>query len=534
MDGRVLIVDDDSGIRDILKQRLIRLGLKTREAGNGREALERLQGESFDTILCDIQMPEMNGLELVEYLGKINSTTPVIMLTGLIDLETAVDVMKKGAFDYLTKPIHSEALIMAVQKAVQYKRVVERNELLEEEKRRYQAELERRVKDQTRIIRAMFELANRLNSLDSMKLVLDSILSTISEFIPCKCISIMLLDHQADYFTLSKGKGMPYDEHNAPRIPAEHVAWRELFDRGSVRVVREWGELAPDADAFGLERYVTLPAIMAPLQGPRSRLGMIHVWERENGCSFSPEEAEILSYISDSATVAIDNQLFEKRLEDSYLATIKALAKAIEAKDPYTRGHSERVAELCARMAQHMGLEPNEVRTLRFAGILHDVGKIGISEQILTKPGRLTPEEFDHIRRHPTIGEAMVQEVVFLKAAREIIRQHHERIDGTGYPDGLVGDRICMGARIMAVADAYDAMTTNRTYRRAMEQEDVLLELIQASGTQFDSECVRALVHVVGAFHEKALSHVREHKEGAIPSGKPELSDVFSDSHVPG
>jgi putative nucleotidyltransferase with HDIG domain len=497
MNGRVLIVDDEAGIRKVLNLRLGSLGYETCEAENGLKALDVLKDRPFDAVLCDIKMPEMDGLEMIAKLRQSDPITPVIMLTGFIDLETAVEVMKRGAFDYLTKPVHSDALFLAVEKAVDYKRVLVRNRSLEEEKQRYHEELKQRVTEQTRIIRSMFDLANRLNSLDSMNLILESVLDAVCEFIPSRRVFVMLLDKDGTHFEIARSRGISEDQLRDLRIPADNGVCSGLFHTGGVRIVNDGNSREASEVVDSLEGLAKPPFMQAALMGARSRLGLIHIFEKSDGTPFSEKEAEILSYIADSATVAINNQLYERRLEESYLATIRALAMAIEAKDPYTRGHSERVAELSVRVAERLGLPEDEVRIMRFAGALHDVGKIGVPGSVLTKPERLTPEEFEQIRQHPVIGEKMIREAEFLTEARGIIRQHHERIDGTGYPDGLKGHEICLGARIMALADAYDAMTTDRTYRKAMAREDALKEMRRVSGTQFDPECLKVFLDVI-------------------------------------
>ena len=146
----------------------------------------------------------------------------------------------------------------------------------------------------------------------------------------------------------------------------------------------------------------------------------------------------------------------------AHLETIQALALALDAKDPYTRGHSERVAEYAAEIAVQMKLPDSEVEMLRYAGVLHDIGKIGISDTVLNKVGKLTDAEFELIQAHTTIGAHVVKPVGFLRGVSQVIRHHHERYDGRGYPDGLKGEEIPLGARIMAVADAFDAMTYDR------------------------------------------------------------------------
>lgn len=185
-------------------------------------------------------------------------------------------------------------------------------------------------------------------------------------------------------------------------------------------------------------------------------------------------------------------------LTEAYTSTVRSLVTAIEAKDPYTRGHSERVADYAHRLAEHMGLPKNEVDLIERAALLHDVGKIGISLDTLISPERLTPDEVNAIRQHPVLGSDLVADVEFLSDIVDIVRHHHERCDGAGYPDGLVGERISVPARILAVADAYDAMTSDRAYRPRMTETQAREELLRVAGSQLDGEMVRRFTDLLG------------------------------------
>ena len=182
---------------------------------------------------------------------------------------------------------------------------------------------------------------------------------------------------------------------------------------------------------------------------------------------------------------------------DDLHEVVDALAAAVDAKDSYTCGHSERVAEISLAIAKEMNLSDEEQYLIHIGAHLHDVGKIGIPDAVISKPGRLTNEEFALIREHPIIGYHIVSKVKILQTVSLIVRHHHERIDGGGYPDGLAGDAIPLGARIVAVADAFDAMTTNRTYKVSMSISEALQELVNCSGTQFDREVVEVFVKII-------------------------------------
>jgi HD-GYP domain-containing protein (c-di-GMP phosphodiesterase class II) len=180
------------------------------------------------------------------------------------------------------------------------------------------------------------------------------------------------------------------------------------------------------------------------------------------------------------------------RLRRSYESTVRALADAVEARDEYTARHAERVAAYGMEIARVCGVDTTEGSDLEFGFLLHDIGKIAISDAILHKPGRLTEAERDAMRRHPVIGEEIVRGIDFLGGAREVVRSHHERWDGAGYPDRLAGERIPLSARVFAVADTFDALTSDRPYRAAASFREARRVIAEASGTQFDPQIAEA------------------------------------------
>jgi HD-GYP domain-containing protein (c-di-GMP phosphodiesterase class II) len=187
--------------------------------------------------------------------------------------------------------------------------------------------------------------------------------------------------------------------------------------------------------------------------------------------------------------------LFEEQRR-LFMGTLQALTAAIDAKDRYTRGHSERVSHVSTQIARAIGLSAEDVETIRIAGLVHDVGKIGVPEAVLCKQGRLTDPEFDAIKRHPQIGYGILQDIRPLKGVLPGVLHHHERWDGKGYPSGLSGESIPLQARIIAIADTFDAMSSTRSYRPAMPRDKVLAELQRCAGTQFDPALIPAFMRL--------------------------------------
>ena len=200
----------------------------------------------------------------------------------------------------------------------------------------------------------------------------------------------------------------------------------------------------------------------------------------------SSQVLAIISIVASVAAAAVENSELVKRIETNYFSTVEALAAAIEAKDPYTRGHSKRVTQFAIVLAERFGVPETDIRNLRYGATLHDIGKIGVSGKILNKKGRLTTEEYEAIKQHPLIGENIIGRVDFLQGARPIVRSHHERFDGSGYPDGLSEEEIPFLARVVAVIDFYDALTSDRPYRKAYSLEQTLHIVREGMGREFD------------------------------------------------
>lgn len=227
--------------------------------------------------------------------------------------------------------------------------------------------------------------------------------------------------------------------------------------------------------------------ISVPLKIRKDKLGVLTLCDTvEKKPFYTRDDLNFLLVMASYTTVIIKNKLLYNDLRKSFLSTIEALVQAIEAKDSYTSGHSRRVTKYSLEIGRYLGLSSKEMEMIRFCGLLHDIGKIGISDNLLNKPSRLSKREYETIKKHPVIGKKIVEKVKFLKEGLALIYHHHERYDGKGYPDGLKGGEIPLLARILSVADAFDAMVSERPYRRALTVQEAIKELINGSGTQFD------------------------------------------------
>jgi len=328
----VLVVDDEDFIREIICRKLTGSGFACDAAPSAEDALAKISQNNYDCVLSDIHMPGMSGVDLLRRIKLQNPDLAVILVTGAPDIDAALEAMRLGADDHLSKPLNLAALEMTVDRALEKKRLIEEN-------REYQRNLESMVKERTK----------------------------------------QLSDANDDL--------------------------RRLFT-----------------------------------------------------------------------------------------GSMKALAQALEAKDEYTQGHSARVAEESVNIARRLSLSDAEIQRIWLAGCLHDIGKIGINEAVLNKPGKLNEEEWNLIKQHPVVAGKILGPIPELSDIIDIIVHHHERYDGSGYPDGLEGSSIPLGARILSVADAYDALTSRRSYREALARDEAYRILEDAGGTQFDPVIMRTFL----------------------------------------
>jgi putative nucleotidyltransferase with HDIG domain len=233
--------------------------------------------------------------------------------------------------------------------------------------------------------------------------------------------------------------------------------------------------------------------MLVPLTIRKNVFGMLAVSVFDGDVRFSEKDLYYMSFMTNKAAYAIENIALYENIYENLFATLFAFVKAIEARDPYTEQHSNRVTRIAIELCKAMGGSQEEQDILNVAGQLHDIGKIGIRDDILLKPGRLTPEEFSLIKEHPVIGANIVERLGLWDREKSIIRCHHERFDGKGYPDGLAGEEIPMLGRILTVADVYDAIASDRAYRKKMEEAKILEIMYGGSGTQFDPAVIETL-----------------------------------------
>jgi putative nucleotidyltransferase with HDIG domain len=244
----------------------------------------------------------------------------------------------------------------------------------------------------------------------------------------------------------------------------------------------------------GKTEFTTRNIICVPVQVKKKVLGVLEAVNRRNGVDFNEEDLALFTSLADQVAIALDNARLYQEQEEMFYQTAESLADAIEKRDPYTGGHTQRVTRYSLIIARYLPLRSIEKKWLKIAAVLHDIGKIGIEDQILKKPAQLSPEEYDVIKHHTDLGAEIIEHIRQLKEIIPGVKYHHEQVNGRGYPDGLKGEDIPMIAKIVSVSDTYDAMTTDRPYRSALTKEAAIKELKRCCGTQFDRKVVEAFL----------------------------------------
>lgn len=320
------------------------------------------------------------------------------------------------------------------------------------------------------------------------------------------------LDNACDLMNAKRGSIMIYDEVSRElRIVASKGISRDVLEHthlkpgeGIAGKAFETGENIFIPNPEKNSRYASYraapeqqePFISIPLKAKDKPLGVLNLHSSDSTESFTDYNLKFLAILAGETAITLENLKLYENLQDFYLEMVQTLARAIDAKDSYTHDHAGRARRKARRIAQELKLSEQMVRYVEYAALLHDIGKIGINEAILLKPGRLDQKEYETMKKHPGIGYQILSPVRFLGPVAQMVLYHQEWFDGHGYPEGLKGDEIPLGARIVATIDAWDAMTSDRPYRKALAREKALDELKRGSGTQFDPKVVEAFILV--------------------------------------
>jgi diguanylate cyclase (GGDEF)-like protein/putative nucleotidyltransferase with HDIG domain len=506
--AKILLVDDEEGLRLLMSRQLRRAGHEVLQAEDGLKAVSFLETETFDVVVSDMRMPRLDGMGLLARATELAPSTEFVILTGHGSMENAVEAFKTGrVFDYLLKPLEDIRELDAV-----VARAAERR-LLRSENTRLVGELQERVTELEAAKRQLVELAEHdgLTGLLNHRAIhqrLDLLL-TCSEHLP---LSVMLLDMD--------GFKMINDTHG-------HPTGDQVLRHMAQALVTTCGDSAFLGRCGGDEFMVLLPTTKASSAETVAQRIQNYLAEHP---FVSPDHCRLPIHlclgIADTVSAgcqpaglvaSADAALYEGKFQGSNQITLHSagerqnlslsvpnqfdildsLVTAIDRKDRYTRQHSEDVTAHALLLIQAMHLSEETYNAVRVAGLLHDIGKIGIPDAILRKPGKLTQEEYEVMKGHVTLSALIIHGLPRIGDIIDAVAHHHERWDGGGYPHGLAGEEIPLLGRVMAIADAYSAMTQDRPYRRGMTGVEARAELERGMGTQFDPSLVHLFIQAV-------------------------------------
>jgi response regulator RpfG family c-di-GMP phosphodiesterase len=477
--ARVLVVDDEATLREMLADFLELEGYDVTSASDGMAALDATGSKAFDVVLTDMKMPRLGGLALLERLRQQAPTTMVVMMTGFGTVETAIDAMKRGAYDYVLKPFKVEEVMHVVARAV--------------EKRRVEA-------DNIRLRQAvsLYKVSEALNVSLSLDQVVDTVLTTSIVELGAEFVTAWLKDPERGWFERQRRSA---ETHDGRALLSGVVDIDRLTHalRDGQPVLVHGEECQRFFTSESSEPATSFVAVPLTMKG--NALGLLAAAVRGPIARFEEGQRKMLSILASRAAASIENARLYGDLQGTFQQTIEGLASAIDKMDRYTAGHSARVANYAMFLARRLGLSDADVDIARHSALMHDIGKIGCALN-LNKPGKLTADEYEAFKLHPAYGRDILSPIKFLNPLIPGVHLHHERFDGRGYPLGLEGQTIPIIARIISVADTYDAMTSDRSYRRALPNEVAVAEIERCTGSQFDPD-------VSGNFLE-GLDEIRE------------------------
>ncbi len=481
---RILVTDDEELLLGLCRRILIKQGYTVETASSGNGALEICGRSPFDILLTDIKMPGMDGLHLIEQVRKVQPEITAMVITGHGTIDTAVESLKLGVMGFIVKPFTPDALLTSIQDVLKKKQMAQENARLKH-------------------LMSLFEITKEV----PLDRVFHQILEVCVKETRSEVASLMFLDHERQELVSKASIGFPPGAamSSEKRVGEGIASW--VAKTAQPLLLQGGSEEDPEEDPWYdllLKNSTIASALSVPLAKQGKIIGVLNLAKRTKKSSYTKSDLELVTTLCGQAAIAIENaKLFEEvakktqDLKNAHFDAIKALAEALETKDLYTRGHSDRTTRYAVAVAEGLGLSPAEQDHIRYAAILHDIGKIGIPEEVLNKGEKLSPQEYEVMKRHPQIGAQIIGQVKSLAPVVPIVLHDHEHYDGSGYPEGLAGEAIPLGSRIIAVVDAYDAITTDRSYRKAPGRDFAFQELRRCSGTQFDPAVVEAFFQLL-------------------------------------
>jgi PAS domain S-box-containing protein len=494
----ILVVDDVPQNIELLEAYLTGQGYKIVTAANGEEALEEISGNQIDLVLLDVMMPGIDGFEVTRRVRQDNAQRllPIILVTSLNEKEDRVKGIEAGCDDFISKPVDKVELLARVRSLLKVKAS---NDLM----RNYREELESEVTERTEELRHVLERLQQeitvrkrneealRESENKYRMLADNIHDVVF---------VLDMNMKCTYLSPSVKILRGYEPEEVMEVtPAETLTPSSM--ELAMKTLSEVMELEK-IKQVGINESRTIPLEMKRKDGTT-------VWTEVKLSFIRDENQEAVGIIGLTRDIT-ERKLAEEKLQQTLYslknavsATIQVMVSAVEMKDPYTAGHQLRSADLACAIATEMGLTQEKIDGMRMAGSIHDIGKLSIPAEILSKPTKLTNIEFSLIKEHAQGGYEMLKDVESPWPLAQIVYQHHERMDGSGYPRNLKGDEIIMEARIMAVADVVEAMASHRPYRPSLGIDVALEEIEKNRGILYDDVVADACLRL---FREKGYS----------------------------
>ena len=482
----ILIVDDDESTCRTLVLIFGKKGYETETAGTGREAMEKAQGRFFNLALLDIKLPDMEGVELVAPLKEMHPDLEVIMVTAYASLETAVRALNEGASAYITKPLNMDEVLATVRRALEKQHLVM-------EKRRAEEQIQRHLQR----ITALREIDIAITASLDLRVTFNILLDQLTAQLGVDAANVLLFNPHTQTLEYTAGRGFRSRalQHTRLHLGEGHAGLAALERRiVSIPNIAEAEDGLRHSPLLPSEEFIAYYGV--PLIAKGQIKGVLEIFHRAPLDS-DPEWLDFLEALAGQAAIAVDNATLFDDLQRSnleltlaYDTTLEGWARALELRDIETEGHTRRVTDMTLRLARTMGMGDGELIHVRRGALLHDIGKMGIPDSVLNKPGPLTDEEWDIMHRHPTYAYELLLPIRFLRPALDIPYCHHEKWDGTGYPRGLKGEQIPLVARVFAVVDVWDALSSDRPYSSAWPEEKVVEYIREQAGKHFDPRVV--------------------------------------------
>jgi HD-GYP domain-containing protein (c-di-GMP phosphodiesterase class II) len=510
----VLCIIRDPVFRQITKTVLSEEMLKVQWEENGGEVPDLVKKTAPDVLIFHCSRSE--DRELVRKAKQISPATEIIVVVPSFSMNLAREAIEAGAYDFIFRSVEDIERLPFILRRVQERKefLLKSEKILGELKEKDQKIDERthELRSSMKALSSLIDSARAINSYKDTEELLQFYVQLLSKHLYSSRTSIMLISKESHELVIRAAKGVPNEVTERTKIPMGEGIAGWVAKTGEPLFVRNIHEdqrfsASPHQLNYTSDSFISLPVISVlaiPIKVREEVLGVINLTNKENGASFSYDDFNLATVITAHMASALDNINLRDRLEKGYLDTIATLIQSIEAKDSVTAGHSERVTQYAVLIAERTKLGEECVRRLRLAGSLHDIGKIGIDERILGKKGKLSQEEMRVMQEHPVIGFEILAPLEFLKDIRTWILQHHEYYAGGGYPSGKPAKDMKLESRIITVADAFDAMTSDRPYRAARSFAAAFEELRRCAGTQFDPYIVEMLI---AALAEKSVPH---------------------------